>query len=106
MTERTVVVYRPSAARYSAARLMTVAFFPLRISERMSVSRRTLLIGRPQTSGTPLSIGLSADLFHQIRNIGEETIQRRALGDPLLRKILWRLHGIVDYTLDQPQPFP
>src|SRR3954463_918663 len=101
MTERTVVVYRPSPARYSAARFMTVAFFPLRISERMSVSRRTLLIGRPQTPGSPLPVGLRADLFHQIRDIGEKTIQRRSLGDPLLR-ILWRLHGIVDYTLDQP----
>ncbi len=81
-------------------------FFSLVADYGGITAKRKSGVRRPQTPGRPLSISLRTDLFYKVRNIGEETIQWRALGGPRLRDLVWHLPGIVDHALYQSQPFP
>ncbi len=58
---------RPWLLMYADALVAMAEFFPLRISEKMSVSSKHLLIERPHPGVVPGLVGQGAHLVHDVR---------------------------------------
>ena len=72
------VVTQPCCARYLPALAVTTALLPLRISDRISVSSRTLLIDCAQVGRAPRFVRERAHLVDEVWFVSHQTEQRRS----------------------------